>query len=257
LPHTIDDFRGLGTIEIVEDEPLGRDLLRSCVSDHADVELIGEAINGRDGLLLIEGLRPDLVLLDIRMPEISGISMARSISYNPAIVFVTAFDAHAVTAFELGAFDYLLKPILPERFAAALNRVRERSVINNAESQQLGTALRLGTVLEAGHLQHFFVRRAGDLILIHTANVIRLQAEDDYTAIFTEGRCDLVHIALRAVLERLDPARFRRVHRSHVVNLAHVRSTVSDGRRLKLVMMDGSVVEASRAGSQNLREQAL
>ena len=242
---------------IVEDEPLGRDLLRSCVSNHADVELIGEAINGRDGLLLIEELRPDLVLLDIQMPEMSGISMARSISYYPAIVFVTAFDVHAVTAFELGAFDYLLKPVLPERFAAALNRVRERSVVNEAECQQLGTALRLGAVLEAGHLQHFFIRRAGDLILVHTADVIRLQAEDDYTAIFSEARCDLVHVALRAVLERLDPATFKRVHRSHIVNLAHVRSTIVEGRRLKLLMMDGSVVEASRAGSQRLRGQTL
>ena len=242
---------------IVEDEPLGRDLLRSCVSDHADVELIGEAMNGRDGLLLIEELRPDLVLLDIQMPEMSGISMARSISYNPAIVFVTAFDAHAVTAFELGAFDYLLKPVLPERFAVALDRVRERSVVNDVESQQLGTGLRLGTILDTGLLQHFFIRRAGDLVLVHTADIIRLQAEDDYTAIFTDGRCDLVHVALRAVVERLEPARFRRVHRSHVVNLAHVRSTVVEGRRLKLVMMDGSVVEASRAGSQNLRGQIL
>ncbi len=242
---------------IVEDEPLGRDLLRSCVSDHADVELIGEAMNGSDGLLLIEELRPDLVLLDIHMPEMSGISMARSLSYNPALIFVTAFDAHAVTAFELGAFDYLLKPVLPERFAAALKRLRERSGTKDAEPQQLGTALRLDTVLEAGHLQHFFVRRAGSLILVHTADVIRLQAEDDYTAIFTEGRCDLVHVALRAVMERLDPVRFRRVHRSHVVNLDHVRSAFVEGRRLKLVLVDGSVVEASRAGSQNLRAQIL
>ena len=242
---------------IIEDEPLARDLLRSYLSDHMDIELIGEATNGRDGLSLIEEVRPDLVLLDIQMPEMSGISLARSLSYNPAIVFVTAFDAHAVTAFELGAFDYLLKPVLPERFATGLTRVRERSVVNDTESQQLGTAMRLGAVLESGYLHHFFVRRAGNLILIHAADIIRLQAEDDYTAVFTEGRCDLVHVALRAVVERLDPARFRRVHRSHVVNLAHVRSTVAEGRRLKLVMVDGSVVEASRAGSQNLRGQIL
>ena len=242
---------------IIEDEPLARDLLRSYVSVHADIELIGEAMNGRNGLLLIEELRPDLVLLDIQMPEMSGISMARSLSYNPAVIFVTAFDAHAVTAFELGAFDYLLKPVLPERFAAALNRVRERSVVSDAEALQLGTAPRLGAVLQTAYLQHFFIRRAGELILVHALKVIRLQAEDDYTAVFPEGHCDLVHMALRAVLERLDPASFRRVHRSHVVNLAHVRSTLIEGRRLKLEMMDGSVVEASRAGSQNLRGEIL
>ncbi len=242
---------------IVEDEPLGRDLLRSYISGHADIDLVGEAINGRDGILLIEKLRPDLVLLDIQMPEVSGISLAGSLSYNPAIVFVTAFDAHAVIAFELGAFDYLLKPVLPQRFAASLNRVRERSTVIDAEAQQLGSAMRINAVLGGGYLQHFFVRRGGELVLVHAADVFRFQAEDDYTAVFTQGHCDLVHVALRDVVERLNPDSFRRVHRSHVVNLSHVRSTIVEGRRLKLVMIDGSVVEASRAGSQGLKGQTL
>ena len=245
-------MRGIRTA-IIEDEPLARDLLRSYVSLHEDLELVGEAVNGRDGLALVDQLRPDLLLLDIQMPELSGIALASRLQYDPAIVFVTAFDDHAVTAFELGAFDYLLKPVMPERFATALDRVRERYLNDSPESQELGTALRLNTVSQPGYLEHFFVRKLGKLILLHVADVVRLEAQDDYTAIFTEGQQYLVHVALRDIASRLDPANFVRVHRGHLVNLAYVISSTLDNRRFTLQLRDGSTVVASRTGTQALR----
>lgn len=238
---------------IVEDEPLARDLLRSYISLHDDVELIGEAGNGREGMAIADQLRPDLLLLDIHMPELSGIALATALRYNPAVVFVTAFDTYALTAFELGAFDYLLKPVLPDRFATALDRVRERQQHDLPEPQELGTALRLNTILQPGYLEHFFVRTSGKLTLIHVADVVRLEAEDDYTAILTARQRHLVHVALRDMVHRLDPTRFVRVHRCHVVNLAYVVASNLSNRRLTLHLRDGSTVVASRTGTQHLK----
>ena len=244
--------RAIRTV-LVEDEPLARDLLRSYLSLHADIELVAEAGNGREGLATVNQLRPDLVLLDIHMPELSGLALARALRYDPAIIFVTAFDTYALSAFELGAFDYVLKPVLPERFATALDRVRERHVARSSEPLELGTAMRLDTVLRPGYLEHFFVRRAGKLRLVHVADVVRLEAEDDYTAVFANGQRDLIHVALREMVKRLDPAHFIRVHRCDVVNLAHVRSSSLENRRVTLRLADGSMVVASRAGTQALK----
>ncbi len=249
-------MRPLRTV-IIEDEPLARDLLRSYIALHEDVELVGEAENGSAGIAIINTLRPDLVLIDIHMPEVSGITLVQELTYEPAIVFVTAFDMHAVAEFELGAFDYLLKPVTAERFATALSRVRERFDSGVSTPPEIGTSMRLNAATQGGFLEHFFVRKSGALILVKAVDVVRLEADDDYTAIFANGQRHLVHVALRDMVDRLDPARFIRVHRSHVLNVAHVQSSVLVDRRLHITMRDGSVIEASRAGTVLLRSRAL
>lgn len=239
---------------IVEDEPLARDLLRSYVALHEDLELVGEAGDGREGLALVNDLAPDLLLLDYQLPEMSGVELARRMRSEAAIVFITAHDAHAMAAFELGAFDYLLKPVLPERFAVAIGRVRERRMAGGS-AEPIGS--RMEGVLQPGYLQHFFVRHLGRLVAVRVEDIVRLEADDDYTAVYAGGRRLLVHVALRAMAARLDPGVFVRVHRCDIVNLAHVRSGDPRGRRVVLRMSDGSEVASSRAGVQALQALRL
>lgn len=239
---------------LVEDEPLARDLLRSYVALHDDIDLVGEASDGRSGLALIQGTAPDLVLLDIHLPEMSGVELARRIEHDASLVFITAHDAYAMTAFELGAFDYLLKPVLPERFAIALNRVRERRASGSAP-ELIGK--RLESVFEGNYLQHFFVRHLGTLLPVRVADIVRLESDDDYTAVYALGKRLLVHLPLREMATRLDPQSFVRVHRCDVVNLAHVKQTRENNRRIVLHMSDGSEVSSSRAGLQALQTMRL
>ena len=236
---------------VVEDEPLARGLLRRYLARHADIEWIGEAGDGKAGLALVDELAPDLLLLDIQMPEMSGLDLARQMRCEPAIVFITAHDAHAMVAFELGAFDYLLKPVLPERFDTAVGRIRERRTIGGAADPIRD---QLHSVLHEGFLQHFFVRHLGRLLPVHAPQIVRLEADDDYTAVLVGGRRYLVHVALREMARRLDPQLFVRVHRGDIINLSHVRSATHRGRRLVLTMSDGSEVATSRAGVSALRD---
>lgn len=235
---------------MVEDEPLARDLLRSYIALHGDLELVAQATDGRTGLKLVNELAPDLLLLDIHLPEISGIELARQMRAAPAIVFITAHDAHAMTAFELGAFDYLLKPVLPERFALAMERVRERRQ-SDASTERLHD--RIECIVRDGYLQRFFVRHLGRFLAVHVTEIVRMEADDDYTAVYVAGKRLLVHVPLREMAARLDPANFVRVHRSHLVHLANIRSAQQEGRRLLLHLSDGSTVPTSRAGMQALQ----
>lgn len=235
---------------IVEDEPLARELLKSYVALHSDIDLVGEAGDGRSGLALVDDLAPDLLLLDIQLPELSGISLAQQMRHACSMVFITAHDAYALTAFELGAFDYLLKPVLADRFDLAMARVRERGT-----GARPGEPLneRLDGVLNKSFLHRFFVRHLGTILPVQVAEIVRLEADDDYTAVHVNGRRLMIHVPLREMAKRLDPQHFLRVHRCDIVNLAHVTSARQQDRRTVLLMSDGSSVCASRAGSQLLQ----
>jgi two-component system LytT family response regulator len=235
---------------IVEDEPLARDVLRSFIARRPEIELIGEAKDGLEGIRLIDGLMPDLVLLDISLPECSGVDVLRRIQRNPAVVFTTAFDTYALTAFELGAFDYLLKPFQLERFNVAIDRVAERISFDENEPT---LKERIDSSSENGYLERFFVRHLGHTVPVLAAEVLRFKADDDYTAIHLPGKRYLMHIPLQEIEQRLNPESFLRVHRSDIVNLNHIRSAVQADRRFTIEMSDGSRVTASRSRTQSIQ----
>ena len=241
---------------IAEDEPLARQQLGELIGEVAWMQCIGEAATGTDAVRMIDELEPDLVFLDIQMPELSGLEVLERISHDPGIIFTTAFDQHAVSAFELGALDYLLKPFGRERFTAALERAR-RSLDSDGVSDSVKERADLA-LNAAGPVPRVFVRDRGRILPIPTPEIERLEAEDDYVALYARGRRFLVYIALADLERRLDPGRFLRIHRSHVVNLDHVSALVPyDATRLQVEMRDGTKIMASRTRSRELRHLAI
>lgn len=241
---------------IVEDEPLARQTLRAFIGELGWLAFIGEAADGRTAVRLIDELRPDLVLLDVQIPEISGLEVLKRAKHKPSIVFTTAYDRYAVAAFELEALDYLLKPFGRARFQAAMERVCRR--FERGDWQ--GDAVEAATERAARALQpnalltRLFVRHKDEILQIKTSDISRFVAEDDYVRVYTKNRSYLMHVALGELETRLDSTRFCRVHRSVIVNLDFVRRVEPYDRRLLLHLHDGSEVIASRTGSQHLRE---
>jgi two-component system LytT family response regulator len=235
---------------IAEDEPLARRTLRELIAEAPWLELAGEAADGLTAVRQIDALRPDLVFLDVQMPELSGLGVLERIRHRPAVVFTTAFDRYAVAAFELEAIDYLVKPFGRTRFGAMLERVRRRL----AAGGPAPPAERAHDALGRRPLTRLFARRGERVIPIPTEQVVRAEAEGDYVAVHAGGKPYLLAVSLADLEARLDPERFERVHRAHLVNLDHVREVRPfDERRLVIRLADGSEVVASRTGSQRLR----
>jgi two-component system, LytTR family, response regulator len=241
---------------VVEDEPIARRQLRELLADVAWLEVVGEASDGRQAVTMIDALRPELVFLDIELPELSGLDVLRRVSHLPAVVFTTAYDRYAVAAFELEAVDYLLKPFGRERLGAAVERVR-RTLVQHAGDAP--SAERARAALDrTGPLTRIFVRERDRIVPVQVADIERLEAEDDYVAVVTRGRRHLVYLGMNEFEARLEPGRFLRVHRSHIVNLDHVRALVPyDATRLQVEMKDGTAILASRARSKELRHLVL
>lgn len=242
---------------IVDDEPLARTLLRALVADIADLECVGEADTGPTAIALIETLQPDVVFMDIELPELSGLDVVRQLKVPPAVVFTTAYDQFAVDAFELAAVDYLLKPFGLERLRGAVARVR--SVITDRGDSPLHERVQEALALPPdARITRFFVRDRGKLLPVHAREVERLEADDDYVRVYSKGRVHLVYLSLNDFERRLDPERFLRVHRGHMVNLDFVQHLLpQDGGRLEVLMRDGTRLTASRARSRELRGLTL
>lgn len=237
---------------VVEDEPIPRRALRELVEQVDWLELVGEASDGRQAVARIDSLHPDLVFLDVHMPELSGIEVLNRVEHQPAVVFTTAFDRYAVAAFELEAIDYLIKPFGRKRFHTTLERVRRRLAGGDPLPPPRERAR---AALADEPLDRVFAHKGNRIVPLRVGAVTRIEACDDYTEVHCSGQTFLLHLRLNELEQRLDPRRFVRVHRSHVINLDHVKQMrPHDERRLEIHLSDGSTVIASRSGSQKLRE---
>lgn len=240
---------------VVEDEPLAMRALRELVATVDWLDLAGEASDGRTAVSVIDEARPDLLFLDVRLPELSGLEVLKQIRHDPAVVFTTAYDNYAVTAFELGAVDYLMKPFGPERFRKSMERVRRRLHEQDGASSIRERVTEL--LDEPLPVKRLFVRDAGSIVPVRTASVVRFEAADDYVVMHLPGQTHVLSTHLGDLEERLDPSRFLRVHRSHLVNLDHVAEMTPCDRRLLIRLSDGSEVLASRARSTELRRRLV
>ena len=233
---------------VVDDEAPARGRLRQLLAERADIELVGEAEDGVDALERIQALTPDVVFLDIQMPGCSGLDVAASLGQpRPAIIFCTAFDQHAVDAFELQAVDYLLKPVTRARLDAALGRLTPGAV-RGAEAPVPDAAL--------GSPARFLARRGARFHVVPAADVVAFSFDDGQTRLHTATEQLLMQPTLAQLLRRLDPQQFMQVSRAVVVRLDAVREAKpnSDGTG-QIVLSNGTAVEVSRRRWRPLLDQ--
>lgn len=248
---------------VVDDETSARRRLLALLADEPGVQVVGESVNGLAACEDIARLAPDLVFLDVEMPERNGLAVVEAVGVErmPATVFVTAYGHYAVEAFDVNAVDYLLKPFDAARFARAMAKVRA-AVAAAVGGVDVARAEGLRGLLGAtqaqptpGRPERLWVRNGDAREPVRVADLVHVAAEGNYVRLHTATGNHLMRDTLSGLLERLDPARFRRIHRSHVVNVDHVRKLLPWFGGDRLVMMsDGSRLTLSRSFSGAFEE---
>jgi DNA-binding LytR/AlgR family response regulator len=225
---------------IADDEPIAREILREHIDAIAGLEFAGEATTGAEAISRIFDLRPDVVLLDLQMPELDGLAVVRSLTGDrtPLIIFVTAYENHALAAFEVGAIDYLLKPVRRERLEKALDKAR----------RQLKPA---HTPAPSETLRKIVGRRGTDLYLLDPAEIVAFQADGELVHIVTTAQRYLSDHSLKVLQDKLEQTRFRRIHRSTIINTDHIRkiSPLSSKRWLLKMSNNFEAVVSKRLAS--------
>ena len=249
---------------VVDDEQLARDELCFLLSKLAGVEVVAQAANGVEALDVIEEQAPDLVLLDVQMPGLTGFEVARRLlngGFESHLVFVTAYDQHAVEAFDVNAVDYILKPVESARLETAIERVRKRMQPERGASRPSGADL--DRLLQAlgernGRREQLAVKVGDRFLLIHADEVVHASVEDDVITVVTNSLSGTSNYrTLDELQTRLDPGVFWRVHRSHLVNINKIREIVpwfSRNYILKMKDAKGTEIPVSRSQTKRLRE---
>ena len=241
---------------IVDDEMPARRRLRTLLRREPDTTIVAECSDGPAAVEAVRALSPDLMFLDIQMPEMSGFDVLRDVGLDtvPAVVFVTAYDRYALQAFDAHALDYLLKPFTNERFHDMLTRAR-RTLTGAADGSLQRRLESLVSAIAAPDGAHRVALKTGDrVVFVNAAEIDRVEAAGNYVRVHAGAAQHLVRDTLKGIMSRLDPQRFLRVHHSHVVNVERVRELRpwSHGEYV-VVLQDGTRIASSRTYSQHLR----
>ena len=244
---------------IVDDEPLARRRIRALLKGEKDVEIVGECGDGRQAIAAIQKQRPDLVFLDVQMPEVDGFGVVESVGAAdmPAVVFVTAYDRYALNAFEVHALDYLLKPFDEERFQGAL--ARARSEIRRERTDDVHQ--RLLALLEhlqppGKHLDRLLVKSAGRIFFLKVEEIDWIEAAGNYVRLHVGKESHLVRETMTDLESRLDPGRFLRIHRSTLVNIDRIKELHPwFSGDYAVVLHDGTQLRLSRGHRERLSER--
>ncbi|HEX8354234.1 MAG TPA: LytTR family DNA-binding domain-containing protein [Pyrinomonadaceae bacterium] len=235
---------------IVDDEPLARKFIRRMLEQEAAVDVVGECESGREAVAAVREHAPDLVFLDVQMPEMDGFAALETlgVEHLPLVVFTTAYEQYAIRAFEAHALDYLLKPFDQTRFARAMSHARERL----RERQGGGESTQVAALLDhvrrrPAHLERLMLRADGRIIFLKLEAVDWIEADDKYVCLHVGPASHVVRQTLGAVEEQLDPDRFMRIHRSAIVNVGRIKELhpLFSGEH-RVVMEDGTVLTLSR-----------
>ena len=250
------------TAVIADDERLMREQIAARLKEAwPELEIVGEAANGREAVALVRAREPDVVFLDIRMPEMDGIEAARALAGQAHVVFVTAYDEYAVTAFEQGAVDYLLKPADPERVATTCQRLRSRIERKPDAMEEL--LAQLSQRLQGGgapaareYLRWVQASVGATLRVIPTTDILFFRAEDKYTRVQTETFEALIRKPIKELVDELDPAEFWQIHRAIVIRVDAVEQVGRDFRGHQVVKMKGrdEKLEVSRSFSHLFKQ---
>ena len=242
---------------VVDDEPLARDMIREMLEDDSEVEIVAECANGREAIETIKAIKPDLVFLDIQMPELGGFEVLESLDpeATPYIIFVTAYDQYAVRAFEVHAFDYLLKPFDHERFDAAWQRVKAQiKVDQNGERDR--HILELLQELKSGpsHLERLVIKNGGRVFFLNVQDVYCIESEGNYVRVYDNQKSYLLRETISNLEEQLDPRQFRRIHRSAIVKIDRIKEMQPWFHgEYRVIMENGKQLTLSRNYRSNLQ----
>lgn len=236
---------------LIDDEPLSREIIKSYLRAHSDVSVVGECNDGFEGVKAIQQFSPDLIFLDIQMPKINGFEMLELLDQPPAVIFTTAFDEHAIRAFEANAIDYLLKPFSADRFNKAMTKLREKLTSGTKEP----TVDLLESATSAAQQTRIVVRTGTKVKIIPVEDVYFLEADDDYVKVTTAEGSFLKNKTMSFYERTLDASRFVRVHRSFIVQVNQITRIDPYHKETHLaILRDGRQIPVSKSGYARLKE---
>jgi two-component system LytT family response regulator len=242
---------------IVDDEPLAREGMSMLLREESAVASVSQARNGAEAVKLIRERRPDLVMLDVQMPEMDGFGVLKEIGaeHMPPVIFVTAHDQYAIKAFEVNAIDYLLKPVTRERCSQALARVRER-ITHGSDNKHVLSLLQ--TLAEPPkYLARVALRSAGKIAFVNIEDIQYVQAAENYVQLNLKSSRHLLHVPIATLEESLDPQEFLRIHRSIIVNVKHVKELETGPHGEYIVVLQGGArLQSSRSYHEKIKRWA-
>ena len=241
---------------IVDDEPLARRGVVLRLKKFRDVEVVGECGDGSSAVEKILELSPDVVFLDVQMPGMDGFEVLRALPKEdlPGIIFLTAYEQHALRAFEVHALDYLLKPVDDERFGSALQRARQRTN-HDSKLQMAERILRLLEENSTKYVSRFPVRIGSRIQVVLTDDINWIAAAGDYAELHTAQHCQLLRETMNSLEQKLDPSQFLRIHRSRIVRMGCIRELLPiDNREYVVKLSDGSEHRSSRSYADRLEK---
>lgn len=235
---------------LVEDERLAREELKSLLKDYLEIDIIGEAKNGEEGIALIKEQKPDLVFLDINMPGMNGFEMLKHLEEIPRVIFVTAYDEYALKAFEVNALDYILKPVDPERLREAIQKLSSEDDFVSAPSAGIARKDRFLTVND-----RVFIKDGEKCWFVELSKVRMLESDGNYVKVYFDNFRPLILRSLNSFEERLDPEHFFRANRKFIINLQWVSSIENwFNGGLQVELREGEKVEISRRQAIRFKE---
>ena len=235
---------------LVEDERLAREELKSLLKDYLEIDIIGEAKNGEEGIALIKEQKPDLVFLDINMPGMNGFEMLKHLEEIPRVIFVTAYDEYALKAFEVNALDYILKPVDPERLREAIQKLSSEDDFVSAQSAGIARKDRFLTVND-----RVFIKDGEKCWFVELSKVRMLESDGNYVKVYFDNFRPLILRSLNSFEERLDPEHFFRANRKFIINLQWVSSIENwFNGGLQVELREGEKVEISRCQAIRFKE---
>ncbi len=238
------------TVLIIDDERGARSLIREYLSGFPELSVLGEACDGAEAEQMIHALKPDLIFLDIQMPVYNGFELVNRLQFFPKIIFTTAFDEFALQAFEANAIDYLLKPYTLERFSKAVNKVLHQT----NHSKPLQALLESLAAKVHTPVSHMLLEKGKVLANVAVEQILYLEAEKEYTRVITSDNSYLSNLGIAQLEEKLDPDKFIRIHRSHIVHIAFIKEDRKEPNNYQVIMTNGSVMNIGRTYLDHFRK---
>ena len=235
-------------VVIIDDESAARNLIKDYLKDYKELILVGEANNGVDAIKVINEFKPDLILLDVQMPGLTGLEVLGHLEEIPQIIFSTAYDQYAMDAFNVHAVDYLLKPYTKDRFRKAIEKLKK-----SQNSDGLQTLAETVIMEQPSYPERILVQSSRRLVTISVKDIIRIEADGDYSKLVTTVQVYLSNYGISKLEEKLDPKIFIRIHRSSMINIHYINSVDKHISSYDVKMENGDVVRVSRGYMDNIK----